>query len=575
MIQVGFITLFLVLILRSFIIHIFPPSSAFLDSIAKNQYSRQIKSTAFRGSIIDRKGELLAFSVKKPSIAINPKVFNPSPTELDRVAKVLKLSRQKLAEQMSRKSYFVWLKRNISHERAKSLEQMELQGLHIITEPARYYPKGKSLAHIIGFTDIDFRGQAGIERTFDRELRGESSNYNISVDARGNTIFLDDKKASPEQTGYEIKLTIDDAIQEIAYKALMNSVEKSNAKSGFALVSDPHTGQLLAIANYPSFDPNYKNDFKLKNSINHALNDSFEPGSVVKPLGIAYAMEKQFIKKNDKIFCENGKYKVGPKNFIHDDKKLEWLTVTEIIAKSSNICTFKVFEKHDKKHLYDAYTEYGIGSREIKLNLPGEGRGFLRNYEKWKPIEFSNISFGQGITVTGLELVQAFSVIANGGVLLKPYVISEIKKQDGSIYQSFKPTILRRILSEKTSTIMKEILQNVTSDHGTAPLAESEIYTTAGKTGTAEKVDPLLREYSKDKRIASFIGFAPASDPHLMVLVVIDEPHVKPYYGGIWAAPVFKEIVDKSLKYLNVTPDKVAKVATLPQGQDKSKALKL
>ncbi|MBI2603849.1 MAG: penicillin-binding protein 2 [Deltaproteobacteria bacterium] len=536
-------------------LHLFP-ASELLDTIAKQHYERNIELSPYRGTIYDHRYVPLAISIKSPSLAVNPRVFNPTNDEIKKLSKLLKISPGKIKELRHKKNYFAWLKRKVGFESSEKVSSMNIKGLHKLTEPARFYPQGTYGAHLIGFVGTDDTGLFGLERAHEKKLSGASINSLRLKDAKGQPIFLSADSALPQQSGLNIVLTLDSVVQEIAEKALAKWTRLARAKHGFAIVSDPHTGRILALANQPEFDPNKPVGLDVQKTINFAVTGLFEPGSVVKPIVIATAIEKKLVGENDVHTCEkNGRLKIDSNNFIHDDHPKEFLTTTEIIVNSSNICAYKIAKRLGKKALWETYRSFGFDSGNTILDLPGATAGRISRPESWGELRFANIAFGQGLLVTGLEMVQAFAVFANGGNLIKPYLIERIESDDGNILFSYNTLQKTKVLSPKTVNFMRKALVRVVTE-GTGTLAQSDWYTTAGKTGTAEKVDSSTRRYSAEKRIPNFVGFAPVSDPHILVYIALDEPREKPYYGGKWAAPAFSEIVTKTLKYLNVAPDK-------------------
>lgn len=550
-----FIGLFSLLIVRAIFIQIFPSSASLLQHIADKQYQSAISLSAFRGNIYDRRKSPLSISIKSPSVAINPKVFNPTAKQLSQVSRILGLTNGKIKALARKPKYFAWLKRKVPYQVAEKLKKLNLKGIHYVLEPSRYYPGGRAAANLLGYVGTDNVGLLGLEHAYEQKLQGTSSKLLSLKDARGHLILMNAEQITPEKTGNHIVLTLDRAIQGITEEALQNGIEKSGAKMGFAIVMDPHTGRILAMANHPNFNPNNPSQLKMKHTANHSIAYRFEPGSVMKPFVIAWALEMHKTSPFEIHHCEkSGRYEVSDKLYIHDDHPKEFRTTEEILIHSSNICTFKVALRIGPKHLFNSLKRFGFAGEKPILSLPGESTGTISTADSWSPIRFANISFGQGLLVTGLEVVQAYASLANGGNLITPYLIERIESSDGNILQDFSPIIKHRVISPQTSHHIAKILEKVVLE-GTASRAKTTSYSTAGKTGTAEKIDPLTKSYSDHKRIANFAGFAPVSDPHIAVYIVLDEPQKKPYYGGVWAAPVFSEIVQKTLKYLNVAPD--------------------
>ena len=530
-------------------------SEDFLNNIADKQYQSAVNLSSFRGGIYDHRKAPLAISIKTPSVAVNPKIFSPNKSQTLRLAKMLKLPVEKVRATSKKNSYFSWLKRKVTHDVAKKIKSLKIRGLHFILEPARFYPGGTSASHLLGLVGTDNTGLLGLEQSYEGILKGAPSKLMSLRDAKGQQIIMNADQVSPEKSGNNIILTIDRAIQGITEEALKNGVRESQSKSGFVIVMDPHTGRLLSIANHPTFNPNTPSLIQMKNTTNHSIAYRFEPGSVMKPFIVAAALEKGLTTADEIHPCEkNGKYAVAPGLFIHDDHPKDFLSTEEILIRSSNICTFKIAERLGESGTFMAYKSFGFGKTQQILKLPGMVSGSIMNWKKWSPIRFANISFGQGLLVTGLEVALAYSAIANGGHLLKPFIIQRIESSKGEIIEEFSPVFQDQVISSVTSQQLRNILGRVVTE-GTGKRASTQSYTTGGKTGTAEKIDPDTRSYSKSKRIANFAGFAPLQNPHIVVYVVLDEPQKKPYYGGYWAAPVFSEIVEKTLKYLNVAPD--------------------
>jgi cell division protein FtsI (penicillin-binding protein 3) len=563
-VAIVFSCLFVAIVGRAFYLHLFPTAKQTLHDLADRQYQRSIELAPYRGTIYDRRGDPLAISIRRPSLAINPRVFSPTAAETHRLAKLLNQPVQTIAKLDQKQSYFAWLARQIDHRIADEVMSLQLPGLFLWREPARYYPAGTAAAQLLGFVGLDNAGLGGLERQFDRDLRGQALHVTATKDARGQFIFNETLGAAPEKTGNSLYLTLDRVIQEIAEDAVEEGVKNARAKQGYAIVLDPHTGKILAIANYPTFDPNDRNDRSNKTTRNHALLDTFEPGSTTKPFIIAEAISRGATRIDEVHDCENGALRIG-RHIINDDHPDDVLTTADTILRSSNICTYKIAAKIGKEGTFQALRKFGIGTNVGSLGFPGESRGYVTSADKWREINFANISFGHGFVTTGLEIASAMGTFANGGQLIKPSIVDRVVSSDGLVVTSPPPEVLGRAVDPETARDVRRVLQRVVDEkRGTATRAATELFTTAGKTGTAQKVEPGVRGYSKDKRIASFVGFAPVEDPHLVVYVLIDEPGNKPYYGGLWAAPVFSQIVDRTLKYLNVAPDKQPKPEAAP-----------
>ena len=554
LIKILLLTVFSVLILRAATIILIPPSEDILARLARSQYKQTIQLSPYRGSIFDRRGEPLAISIRKPSIFINPRLVNFSPKQLQIISRLLKVPKSRLRKIASRRSYFAWIKRNVGRDAADTIAKLDIEGLHVVMEPARYYPAAGAASQLIGLVGIDNRGLLGLERQFESILAGDQIEAMRSKDAKGRIIYTSANYATPEKAGNQITLTIDRAIQEIAEDALKNGVITAKAKYGFAIVSDPHTGKILATANYPGFDPNNSDSMDINHTRNHALTDLFEPGSVIKPLVVARALDLNKTRLGEVFDVENGIYREDRWR-IRDSHAEEELSTEGIIVESSNIGVYKIAKRLGPQKLYEAYREFGVGNVDQLVDFPQQAIGRLQDWQSWRSIRFANLSFGQGLMTSALEIVQAYGAIANGGLLMKPMLIEQIKTPSGRLIESHNPQVLHRVIKPETAKNIRRVLAKVVTD-GTGKNARMIEFTAAGKTGTTEKVDPETHRYSDNLRIASFVGFAPVEDPHLVIYVVIDEPSVKPYYGGTWAAPVFREIAEQSLRYLNVAPDK-------------------
>lgn len=543
---------FTVIALRATILHLTPPASDKLNKIANTQYLKTIPLLPFRGEILDRRDVKLGISTKTQSIAVNPRVFSPSPRDVKLLSSILGISRSRIRSVSKKNTYFSWLKRKANADQALKAKNLELNGLWTISEPGRMYPAGDIAGSLLGMVGLDNSGLFGLERLYNQQLTGKANSIQVSTDGKGNSVYSDSIGAGPQKSGHHLHLTIDLAIQEITEKALEKGVINAKAKKGFAIVSDPHTGKILAIGNYPRFNPNQTKLNDIKGSRNSALLDLFEPGSIVKPITIAAALDANLIHDGQQINCENGRYRVG-RSWINDDHPHESLSIEEILVKSNNVCTYKVAEILGGQKLFESLKAFGIGDDSMKIHFPGELSGRIPAWQNWRPIRFANISFGQGLSTKGLEIIQAYSAFANGGHLIRPSIVDKIVSNEGEVIKIPQPQTSKQIIKNSTARLIRRYLKSVV-ENGTGRSAKLDSYSSGGKTGTSEKYDPQLKAYSKTKRIASFVGIAPINDPHLVILVYIDEPGLKPYYGGKWAAPVFKEIGQQTLEYLNVPP---------------------
>ncbi|MCY4444794.1 MAG: penicillin-binding protein 2 [Proteobacteria bacterium] len=539
---------------RATIIHMFPPSQDSLKQIASQQYSKTITLGNYRGTIFDRRGTPLALSVKNPSLAVNPKIFSPHPSQQKHLHEILGISRQRIQKITHKNSYFAWLSRHTTLQQAKDVLALSIAGIYPIQEPARYYPTAHVSAHVVGKVDIDNRGILGVERVLETALAGEAGKIIAVRDGHGQPILQHVGQITPEESGKNVHLSIDSVIQEIVSEELQQGIHDAGALSGFVIVGDPYTGAILALSSFPHYNPNQTIE-NMEHARNKATTDLFEPGSIIKPFVVAEALKRNLTTMDTLYhFDTSGVYRFSGGR-IRDDHPKEKLTTHEILAHSSNIGIFYIAEKLGKEALWGALDALGIGRKHPPINgLATQSHSRLSLPKYWRPIRFANVSFGQGFSMTGLDVLRAYNVLASGGKQTPLHLISKITHAKGGLYEYRLLEKAKTLYSPKIIGDINASLRAVITE-GTGRLAASNLYTVAGKTGTTEKYDPILKAYSEDKRIASFAGFAPFYDPKITVLVFIDEPSEKPYYGGKWAAPVFAKIIDRVLPYLNVPPD--------------------
>ncbi len=453
--------------------------------------------------------------------------------------------------------------RKVSPAQAEEIRGLGIQGIYLEKDSKRFYPNRSLAAQVIGFTGKDDTGLEGLEFKFNKVLEGEIARIKVKRDGAGRVLDIH-KNRRAQLKGNSLVLTIDKKIQFLSERTLEQTVKAHQAKSGIALVMKPGTGELLAIANYPSFNPNNFNTSNRDTFRNRALTDAFEPGSVLKLFTVAAALEKGFTPKSI-FFCENGKYRIG-KFTIHDTHPRGWLTLNQIVKFSSNIGTAKISETIGNKVLHDYLTNFGFGLK-TGVGGPGETNGSLMPHGRWSKIDAGAISFGQGISVSAIQLISGISAIANNGMLMKPMLIKKIISKNGNELQVFKPTQLRQVISPKTARQVKVMMNMVVQEKGTGTKAAMEGYSVCGKTSTAQKASKSKNGYEKNKYIAAFAGFAPQKNPELAILVVIDEPR-KQHYGGEVAAPAFKTIMAKSFNYLNIAPERTkSMIAAVIKGE--------
>ena len=547
--------LFLVIFARAYQLQVLQGNR--LAALAEKQYRRIVPLVPKRGILYDRKREEMAISVEVDSAFAQPgKVLNPRQAA-DQIAPILGKKPETLLIKMREDQPFVWLDRGITPAQRAAIEQLDIAGVDFLKESKRFYPQGEMGCHVIGFAGVDSKGLEGIELGYDEFIRGEPGYILISKDGRGRTIIPENPALYHSEEGCEIILTIDKNIQYVAEKELKKAVQSVSAKGGLAIVMNPKTGEVLALALQPSFDPNRFSAFSPQVWKNRAVTDSFEPGSTFKAFLLAAALEERAAGLSDVFYCENGAYGVGGR-VIHDMHSHRWLSLGEIIKVSSNIGASKVGQKLGKEKFYRSLKNFGFGLR-TGIDLPGEVPGLLSTPGHWSEASLANISFGQGISTTALQLTTGFAALANGGTLMKPYAVRAVLDRQGNILKENHPSARRRVISPETARMVSSILRTVTEEGGTGRGASLSGYEAAGKTGTAQKALPEGRGYS-DKRVASFIGFAPVENPQVVISVIIDEP-VGVSYGGIIAAPVFKRIAEQVLPYMGAYPKGVTYLA--------------
>jgi len=525
-----------------------------LQELAEQMHATTIKLTQPRGEIMDRNGEPLAVRITLNSVFAEPPRVENLPAAVEVLSQTLGLDRKTLAEKLTAKKHFVWIKRHISAGESAALEAVGLpKGVGRVEESGRQYPFGKLAAAVIGYADIDTRGLEGLELQYDKVLTGDAGQMIGLRDAKGKIFFPDGVQVEGFRPGGSLRLTLDDKIQWFAETALDHVVEQYHPQQGaWAIVMDVQTGEILALANRPVFDCGAPAQFPAENRRNRAITDMYEPGSTMKPITMASALEEGKIKLDDKIYCESGAFSYGG-HIIHDTHGHGWLTPPQIIQVSSNIGASKIALRLGRENFHEWLERFGMG-QPTGVDLPGEKGGLLRPYKDWWPITICTHAYGQGISVTSLQLLNAFCALGNGGRLMRPYLVAETLDPKGKALSRNQPHIERRVISEKVSQDIRAMMCLVTQPGGTATQAALPNFPVAGKTGTAYKVVVGKGIYSPTKRIGSFVGLVPGDNPRLGIIVVVDEP-VGASFGGIVAAPAFKEIAERSLAYLGIYAD--------------------
>ncbi len=525
---------------------------------AASQYLQAMECRGKRGAIVDAGHRELAISTRVVEVGVHPNGIRTRKDSLEpdkrvlarRMAEILNLNETLIYQKICQDKSFVWIDRKVTPERAEALRELGMAGFEYFPSYLRVYPSKTLAAQLIGFVGTDGNGLNGLEQYYDLELQGPPRQWTCVKDRKGRIFDRQETCAAPAFNGKNLVLTIDSTLQYIAETALARSVEDNNAKSGIAVVMDPKTGALKAMAHYPSFNPNAFSRFPEEIWRNRAVTDTFEPGSVLKVFLMAAALEAGVCDSETVINCEAGAYKIGP-NVVNDTHEYDLLTVHDVLKFSSNIGAVKIAEMMGPAMMYDALLNFGFGER-TGVNCSGEVRGLIRHYQAWKPIDQATVAFGQGLTVTPVQLIAAVSAIANHGVLMTPYVVQAITDEQGNVVKRFHSEKKRTVISPETADALMAMMNAVTESDGTGGLAVPAGYTVCGKTGTAQKLN-ASGTYRNCEYNGVFVGFSPARNPELAVLVVIDEPQ-KHYYGGIVAAPVFREIVHESFNYLNIPP---------------------
>jgi len=558
----GFLLFFIFCLTRLFFIQFF--RSSYLKEIAQRQHNLFIELEPRRGTIYDTNLKPQAINVARDSLYACPLEISKKDKEkiISQLASILNVSRQYLEERLSRKKNFVWLARKISPQQRKKIEDLGIEGLGFIKESKRCYPNDYLLSHVLGFAGLDNVGLEGIELYYDEYLRGEKGFAFFLRDARQKKLDLIEKMI-PARDGNDLVLTIDEVIQYIVEQQLNKLIKTSHAKAASIIVINPSTGAILAMANWPTYNLNEPDNTSEDKRRNRAICDLFEPGSVFKIVTAAAALEEKKVMEKERFFCENGAYQVAT-HILHDHQPHGWLSFQEVIEQSSNIGTTKVAQRLGQDILYHYIKLFGFGNK-LGIDLPGEIGGMIKEPRFWSKISISAIPIGQEVGVTALQLVSAISVIANGGKLMRPYLVRQIQDKYGQKIKEFSPTVIREVISLDTTNRLKKILMGAV-ERGTGKLAKVEGINVAGKTGTAQKLEPN-GTYSHHKFVASFAGFAPVEDPLIAVVVVVDEPH--PYYfGGVVAAPVFKNIVKEVIPYLRNTKPKTEEFLVLNEAEE-------
>lgn len=548
-----FFLFFCAIVLRAYQLQILDNTK--LIKLATSQYKTKLVVNPKRGTIYDRNGEILALDTLVNSVAIHPHLIVDKEAVKSLLTKYFGDIKKDIDKKTASKRKFEWIKRRIPLSVGEAIDQQKLKGIEVLQEYRRFYPNKDLAGQLLGAVGYDAKALGGLELDYDKYLRSELEKQSVQRDARGKFFSPIDE----DVITHDLYLTIDKNIQFQVEEFLAEGAVAHKVRHGFAIVMDVDSGDILAMANYPRFNPNSYWQFPQAYWANHAVVDLFEPGSTFKTMLVASALESGKVKPTDRFFCENGSYTVG-KHVVSDHHGYGWLNVRDILKVSSNIGVTKIAQKIGKKTFYDFMVKMGFGAKTTS-DFSIESSGAVRPYQKWHEVEFSNMAFGQGLAVTGLQMVNAYAAVAGNGSLLEPRFVKRIVNLQGGIVQEKDKIVVERILSEENSSEVQNMLHQVTQPGGTATQAHVNGYLSAGKTGTAQKFNTDTGSYEADDYISSFIGFAPMNDPKIVVYVVYDSPVQGGYYGGVVAAPVFKKITEATLPYLGVAPSKEYQLA--------------
>ncbi len=555
-----------------------------LQKMARDGYRKIVPLPPKRGSILDREGHELAVSLEVGSVYAEPRRIEDKVGTASQLALHLDMPAGKILKLLKKDKSFVYIKRKISSDKIENISQLKLQGIGFTKETKRFFPAKEIAGQLLGIVGDENQGLEGLEKRYDDLLRGEAQVLVQMKDAVGRPFYIS-KPAEEKRDTHNLILTIDKDIQYKAEQALEKAVIKAKAKNGQCLVMNPETGEILAMATAqgfnpatetiaPAFNPNIFQNYSPDAWRNRIIADSFEPGSIIKAFLLAAAIDAHVVTPNTKFNCENGQYRIANR-VINDTKKHGIMTAADIVVVSSNIGAYKIGNELGYENFYEYMCKFGFGQK-TGVDLIGERDGLIKNPEGLGPVERANAYFGHGMTASSIQLATAMAAIANGGRLMKPYLVKAVTDESGKIIKEFQPQFVRRVLSPETAKTVARVLEDVATERGTARHAAIDGYRVAGKTSTAQKVDPETGRYSKSNYVAMFTGFVPANRPKLVILAMIDEPRGG-HYGGVVAAPVFKEVGQWALSNLRVQPqlilaenENVTEVKKYPQEKKKA-----
>jgi cell division protein FtsI (penicillin-binding protein 3) len=504
------------------------------------RFARTLELPANRGRVLDRNGLILASSVVAQSIWAIPEDVDRADPKLRQLAKLLEMPLADLRKRLAvEDKTFVWIKRQVDEPVAKEIAALGIKGFHQRREYKRQYPEGEAAAHVVGFTNVEDRGQEGVELAFNQQLSGKNGSRRVIKDRLGRVVE-DVRDVVPPVDGPDLQLSIDSKVQYFAYQKLKEAVQTHKARAGSVVVLDTQTGEVLALANYPSYNPNRRVNLSGEQLRNRVLTDSFEPGSTMKPFITALALDKGMVTPNTPINTAPGRITIGGST-ISDSHPNDVLTVAQVIQKSSNVGTVKLAMQMSPREMWETYAQAGFGQKP-QVPFPGAVTGRLRPYKTWRPIEQATMSYGYGLSASLFQLAQAYTVFARDGELI-PVTLQKSDEQVSGV----------RVFSEKNAVAVRTMLQMAAGPGGTGSRAQTMGYSVGGKSGTARKQEG--KGYAEKKYRSFFVGLAPVESPRIVVAVMVDEPGNGQYYGGLVAAPVFSETVQQTLRILGVQPD--------------------
>jgi cell division protein FtsI (penicillin-binding protein 3) len=528
-----------------------------LQRLAARQSERTINLDPRRGSILDREGRPLAVSVDAESVYAVPQDIEDSRGTASALTKALGLDaagQKELLAQLQRSRAFVWVKRKVDPATTRAVRDLQLDGIGFLTETRRYYPQRELAAQVIGYVGVDNTGMSGIEYAFENAIRGRAAKVVVHTDALRRPVGHTDR---PSTEGHSVVLTIDQTVQYIAETELDRAMGETGSIAGTVVVMDPRTGEILAMANRPTFNPNRLRASSSDRWKNRAVVDAYEPGSIFKIVTAAAGLEQKVVDPDEVLDCGHGKIEIAGQT-IHDHAVFDQLSFRDVFAHSSDVGVIRVAQRLGQERFERYVRSFGFGE-PTGVELPGESVGILRPSGKWTAVSLASMSFGQEVGVTALQMTAAAAAIANGGYLMKPLIIRRVEDAEGAVERSVTPIAVRRVLNPSTVDVLTSIMKGVVTK-GTGRRAAISGYTVAGKTGTAQKIDPTTGRYSTVDHVASFVGFVPASRPALVVLVSLDSPKGPHNEGGDVAAPVFARIAEQTLRRLAVAPDDADRV---------------